>query len=373
VSGTGITAGTEKRKPGDDAIPQPDGVSTDGSLDVRPPSATVSAEEPAPPVSLGSKLFRPHTVVSFLVAIAIVAFFVRRLNIDPHAVWQNIRHANLGLYAIAIGLYYVSFFARAIRWRWMLNQAGLSEADGYPIPDNRGLTEILFLSWFVNCVVPAKLGDGYRCYLLKRRSGAPISRSLGTIFAERLTDLAVLFTMMAVAGVIAFRGHLPGQATRTITIGSALLAAAAIGVVALWFGRHVIERNLPERIRSQFAQLHDSIFACLRRPWRPIAISVLIWSFDGLRLYFVAAALHGDVSFPVAIFVSLMSALLTILPITPAGLGVVELAMVTVFKIVGVDPSLAGSIALMDRLITYWSIVVIGLILYVRRFRSDVR
>lgn len=373
MSGTGVTTGTEPRLPGEDAAASANGIVVGSPSEFAPPRASLSTEESAPPASIGSKIFRPHTIISFCVAIAIVVFFVRRLNIDPHAVWENIVHANLGLYAVAIGLYYLSFFARAVRWRWMLKQAGLSEAEGYPIPDNRGLMEIFLLSWFVNCVVPAKIGDAYRCYLLKRRSGAPISRSLGTIFAERLTDLAVLFTMMALAGVVAFRGQLPSQATRTLTIGSALLAAAAIFVAALWFGRHAIERRLPERIRSQFGQLHDSIFACLRRPWRPVGISVLIWCCDGLRLYLVAASLHGNVSFSVAVFVALMSALLTILPITPAGLGVVELAMVAVLKIVDVDPSLAGSIALMDRLITYWSLVAIGLILYVRRLRADVR
>jgi len=373
MSGLHVSEGTEKPRQGE-AEPQP--------VDWRAVTVLPDSGEPAerppgdgsgPPASLGSKLFRPHTIISFVVAIAIVFFFVRRLEIDPHEVWQNIRHANLGLYAIAACLYYLAFFARAIRWRWMLRQAGICEEEGYPVPGNRGTMEILLLSWFVNCVVPAKLGDAYRCYLLKRRSGAPISRSLGTIVAERLTDLAVLFVMMAVAGVVAFRGHLPSEARRTLLIGSALLVVGAIAVAGLWFGRHIVERTLPDRVRAQFAQLHDSIFACLRSPWRAVGISILIWSADGLRLYLVAASLGAGVSFAVAVFVALMSALLTILPITPAGLGVVELAMVAVLKLVDVDPSLAGSIALMDRLLTYWSLVAVGLILYVRRLRSDVR
>lgn len=372
MSGLRISDGTETDLDAVAPAPPTNGVlaSADDAARVRSKPA---AEEAGPPASLGSKLFRPQTAISFAVAIAIVFFFVRRLDIDPHEVWQNVRHANLALYALAICLYYLSFLIRAVRWRWMLRQAGLSEEQGYPIPDNRGMLEIFLLSWFVNCVVPAKLGDAYRCYLLKRRSGAPMSRSLGTILAERLTDLAVLFVMMAGAGAIAFRGHLPSQATRTLIIGSVLLFVGGITVVALWFGRHTVEQRLPERIRAQFGHLHDSIFACLRSPWRPIGFSIVIWTLDGLRLFLVAASLDAGVSFPVSTFVALMSALLTILPITPAGLGVVELAMVAVLKIVDVEASLAGSIALMDRLLTYWSLVVIGLILYLRRLRSDVR
>jgi len=336
-------------------------------------SAGGGDDDGAQPASLSSKLFRPHTIISFVVAIAIVFFFVRRLDVNPGEVWRNIRHANVGLYLAALILYYLSFVARAIRWRWMLKQAGLSEENGFSIPGHRGMLEIFLLSWFVNCVVPAKLGDAYRCYLLKRRSGAPISRSLGTILAERLTDLAVLFVTMSIAGIIAFRGHLPSEATRTLIIGSALLVVGGIAVVVLWYGRHIVERRLPERFRMQFSQLHESIFACLREPWKPVGVSILIWLADGMRLYLVARSLSGGVSFSVAEFVALMSALLTILPITPAGLGVVEVAMIGVLKLVDVNASLAGSIALMDRMITYWSLVIVGLILYIRRMRSDVR
>lgn len=341
-----------------------------GEIESSPAQATVPE---SPPATLRSRLLRPHTLISFLVAIAIIAFFARRLDINAGDVWRNIRHADLALYGLAALLYYATFLARAIRWRWMLSQAGLNEESGYPLPANRQMVEIFLLSWFVNCVVPAKLGDAYRCYLIRRQSGVPISRSLGTIFAERITDLVVLFVTMIVAGVFAFKGHLPSEATRTLVIGTALLGVAAVVVGGMWFGRYRIEARLPARIRSQFAQLHDAIFACLRNPWRPIGISIGIWLADGLRFYLVAASLHAGLSYPAASFVALMSALLTTLPITPAGLGVVEVAMISVLKLVDIGSSLAGSVALMDRLLTYWSLVFVGVMLYIRQFRAEVK
>ena len=47
--------------------------------------------------------------------------------------------------------------------------------------DINGLVEIIYLSWFVNCIVPAKLGDAYRSYLLKRNSNVAFSSTIGTI------------------------------------------------------------------------------------------------------------------------------------------------------------------------------------------------
>ena len=51
-----------------------------------------------------------------------------------------------------------------------------------------------------------------------------------------------------------------------------------------------------------------------------------------------------------------MGALLTVIPFTPAGLGVVELGVGSVLVgVLGVDPVVAGSIILLDRVVAYWS------------------
>jgi uncharacterized protein (TIRG00374 family) len=61
------------------------------------------------------------------------------------------------------------------------------------------------------------------------------------------------------------------------------------------------------------------------------------------------------------------------LPFTPAGLGVVEAAVIVILTdVVNLNSSMAGSIALMDRVITYWSLIAIGLVLYGRQMKRDV-
>lgn len=327
-------------------------------------------DENAP--SLRRRILRPQTLISFGIAIAILVFFARRLDVDLGAVWSNIKQANLALLALAFAVYYGAFILRSVRWRLMLAQAGICAERGYVMPSIPAFVEIYLLSWFANCVVPAKLGDAYRAYLLKRRTRASFSTGFGTIVAERLADLIVLFAMMSVAGVIAFRGHLPGEARRTLIGGVLLLAAGAIGLVGLWLMRARIHHRLPSRLQDQFGRLHDAIFSCLRRPWRALGVSIAIWATDGLRLLLVAAALGQHLSVTTAVFVALMSSLLTTLPVTPAGLGVVEAAMIVVLKLVDVESSMAGSIALIDRFVTYWSIILVGSVLYVRRMRADV-
>ena len=67
----------------------------------------------------------------------------------------------------------------------------------------------------------------------------------------------------------------------------------------------------------------------------------------------------------VAVFIALTASLLTTLPITPAGLGAVEGTMTAAFVIVGFDNNLGGSIALVDRVISYWSIFAFGSIVWI--------
>lgn len=336
------------------------------------PAETITEE--STPGTLGSKLLRPHTIISFLFALAIMIFLFRRLDISVSEVRRDLSAANPWTFLLAVLIYYAAMVLRGIRWGWMLQAANVAENDSTAVPNRVVLTEILMLSWFVNCLLPARLGDAYRSYVLKREAKVSFSASLGTIVAERIVDLFVLVAMLITAGLITFHGNsTPGKADQAYIAAGALVTIGVVALLTLWFGRHIIERKIPDRWREQFVRMHDAIFACLRKPWRYVSISALIWLMDGVRMLLVARSLGVEISFATATFVALMSSLLTTLPITPAGLGVVETAMVVVLKWVHVTPSLATSVALMDRLITYWSLILVGVILYVRRFRADVK
>jgi uncharacterized membrane protein YbhN (UPF0104 family) len=53
---------------------------------------------------------------------------------------------------------------------------------------------------------------------------------------------------------------------------------------------------------------------------------------------------------------------------------VVELGVGSVLVgVFGLDPVLAGSIILLDRVVAYWSLLLVGGALYVRRTRRDFR
>lgn len=323
------------------------------------------------PGSLGKRFMRPQTLISFGIAGFIVLFFFRRLDVSPSEVWSNVKKTNIALYALAFVPFYGSFILRAMRWRLMLARVGISRENGYPVPGNKGLIEIFLLSWFANCTLPAKLGDAYRCYLLKQKTKASFSTSLGTLLTERLLDLTVLFVFMATSALVVFRGHLPNQAEQTVLIGSGLLLLAGLGLIGMWLMRDTILRRLPQRLHEQYTRLHDSVFLCLRQPWVFLGFGLVIWTAEGVRMWLVARALGVHLSPTTALFVALMGSLLTTLPITPGGLAVVEVATIKVLDLVGIGTGLGGSIAVLDRVIGYWSVILVGLVLYLVTMRRD--
>ncbi|MBA2247729.1 MAG: flippase-like domain-containing protein [Chloroflexia bacterium] len=328
-------------------------------------------DDPGDPESLGSRMLRPRTLVSFAIAILIIYFVFQRLNINPRTVWGYLRNADPLLFGAAVTVFFSSFVLRTIRWKMMLSRVGFDQRHGYAIPGIPGMFQIFILSWFANCVVPARLGDAYRSFLLKERAKTSFTVGLGTILAERLIDLVVMVGMVLVTGVIVFGTSVPSQAERAFLVGAVVVAVGIAGAVALWFLRDQVVRLLPERFTHHFLHLHGAIFDILKRPYPYAGIGILIWLSDGLRLFLIARSLGTHLRFDEAIVVSLLSALVTIVPITPAGLGVVEGFMIWLLPRVGVLPDPAAAIAFLDRFATYWILILVGLPLYFINLRRD--
>ena len=100
--------------------------------------------------------------------------------------------ANPALVLVAFLVFYIGFPLRGLRWSILLRGTGFRIG----VKDS---TEIIYLSWLVNCVVPAKLGDLYRAYLLRINSDASLSRTFGTVFIERILDIFTI-ALMGIAG-----------------------------------------------------------------------------------------------------------------------------------------------------------------------------
>ena len=328
------------------------------------PNAAVDIPPPDQ-MSLMRRMREPRTILSIVVPLAIIVIAAFLNRNDLAEIPSDIQQANPGLLLAAFAIYYVGFPLRGWRWTKLLKGAG------YKVKVKDG-TEILFLSWLVNCIVPAKLGDLYRAYLLKLNSPVSATKTLGTVFMERILDLIAVAALGLVAGYWRFRDNL-GPVQGIIALALAVLVVLIVALLVMRsFGRRIMAKlPLPARVVEFYERFEEGVFASVGLRGLPLlgVLTIVIWMTEALRLYFVIRALgfsDTDLGFSGAMFLALIGSLLTAIPLTPGGLGLVEFGMLgvlqTVFKTI--QPH-AAAVVLVDRSISVFSIVIIGSIAYV--------
>ena len=86
---------------------------------------------------------------------------------------------------------------------------------------------------------------------------------------------------------------------------------------------------------------------------------LLGWLSEVGRLYLVVSATGLEVGIGLIVFVTVANALLSAVPITPGGLGIVESGIAGLLTLAVAEES-AVSIALLDRSISYLSVIIFG-------------
>ena len=316
-------------------------------------------------VALRGRVWNVRTIGSILFGLLLL-FLLSRVVFGEDFQWGDVfrlvGQADPTFLVLAFIAYYLTFPLRGFRWRYVLRHSGMS--IGF-----RDATEILYLSWFVNCLVPAKLGDLYRAYLLRGNYGASVSRTVGTVFIERVADIIIIAVLALTAGFWSFRGRSRPEIDAIFLVGAAIAILLILVVVGLrFYGQH-LSRWLPTRFGYLWDRFHEGSTGALTMRSVPVIgiLTVFIWLLEGARLYFVIQALglpEVGLGISSSVFVALGAALLTAIPLTPAGFGFVEAGIIGILSLYGVSGEPAAAVALVDRALTIGTVIVLGGILY---------
>ena len=322
-----------------------------------------AADATGTPEVIGSELRRrslgPRSAAGVAVVVGALAVAVWRAPLSWSDVGERIRHAHPLPYLAALGVCYVSLALRAARWQVLLRNAG-ERCSLAP------LLGCLLGSFAVNCLLPARVGDLLRAYLVRRRERVPAAKTFGTIVVERVIDLLTVLALVGLAAALSLRrgaGHGVGVAV----VLSLLAGAAGVALLVMMHtgGLDRLTGHLPPRARRLYEGFRVGSLGALGR-WRIVLLMTLgIWMLDTVRFGLVAAAVGEAARLGPAriLLVTLIAALLSTTPFLPGGLGAVESGVVLVLtSVAGLGAGPALSIVLLDRGITYGSVVVTGLL-----------
>ncbi|MGC4191812.1 MAG: lysylphosphatidylglycerol synthase transmembrane domain-containing protein [Thermomicrobiales bacterium] len=328
------------------------------------PSITTPATPPigrvvAQPRRSRRVLLRPILGTVMLVVVAVFLWRAGR-TIDWRVTWSTLQTVNPLWYGLALAAFWITFMVRTTRWRVLLGNARiLPPAAGESVGFGT-ITLAMLRAWFLNAVTVGQLGDAYRAMTIANRAKARVTRIVGTILAERVSEVVILTVMLVPALISVFGKHLPISSFEMWAMIAAILVA---GPTALLTGPHILvvaSGRLPERIAHHVHDLAAGIEECLRPPFRVIACSILVWSGETVTLFLVGRSIGVHLTIPQAAAIALMTALLTAIPITPAGIGIAESGMVLMFSGIGLPLGTATALTILARSITFGSLVIFG-------------
>lgn len=301
---------------------------------------------------------RRSTLVIRLVGlvVSIAALSVVLHSVDLGACATVVSHADPVPLAACLVVIAAQVVLRSVRWRLLL-----------PAPRHGGSLRVmrilppLLVGYLGNAVLPARLGEPIRAYLVARREDLDAAEAFGSVVLERVVDTA---TLAVVAFVAAVAVHAPSwiiQATGLAALigGGVTGALVVIGPMPLVRVARRIVARLPMAVRVEpLLDRLDDFARGIDGPSRSsaivfaAAISAACWMLDATTFWLVARSIGAPVSPAAALLIGAVTVLGTALPSAPGYVGTFDLAASTTAQALGVASAPALALAVLAHAIT---------------------
>jgi len=326
-----------------------------------------SAQAPDTPANgngpqLSDRMFSKKTLAVSVVALAVFGVTAFRIfDIDWGEMWDQVKGVDPLTYLFAGVLYYTSFWFRGVRWRLIVRASGVGAGPNVVGIGNFKYAAIILMGWFANSVAFFRLGDAYRAYALHRETRISLASSLGTLLGERAQDILLVLGLLVVGAI----GLLvTGEVTLPIYVIGAAAAVSAVTLLGLIVMRNYGDRlahRLPDRIEEFYRPIQVGALGSFKARQLPLQFLLggIGWALEIGRVYFVAESLGLDIGFFVIMSAALTIAVLSTIP-TPGGFGFVEGGLTGVLIFLGLGDTQALTLTIVDRSISWISIIIVG-------------
>ena len=325
-------------------------------------------------------------LLKIVIGLGLLYFLYSRLE-DPAALWQQTLAADRWMLLLALLSHALAVALSASKW-WLLLRA-----QQIPVP----LSRLLAFQWmgiFFDNFFPAQVGgDVLRGYNLARDTHRTADAA-ASVLIDRFTGLTAFMLAAAISSTaILLTGGLPVPASsqelaflrfidlRLIAVGSSGVAAALLTALALLLSRRtkvLVERILARLpLGSRVLPIWQKLAAAINAyrhayPAMVVAglVSLLIVVVTSITIWLLANALvPGSINFVQVLVINPIIAFLSVIPLSPGGLGVRQVAFAALFVSVGVGAELGFLVGLLQQVITYL-VSLPGLLLWVRGQRK---
>ena len=292
--------------------------------------------------------------IPIIIAVGILVFMLVSVSGDIGEAVKSVVPLWPLFLCAAVVLCACSWFVRGFRYKSILKRLGTH----IKLPFS---TASIYVSQTANIIVPARLGDLVRMFILKHEKKTTYTSGFTSLVAERVYDIIVIALLGLISLPFLFR-LIPPQYSWFTWLICGVLIAGALGIIFLLLIRKAHAKNkIVAKVLEIFAQFREvssspKTFCVL------VLTSAAAWMLDIIICWITALMFGCTVAFPIIILAVVIGNLVKAIPITPGGIGTYELAVAVVLGIGGVPAASATLIAVIDHLIKNLVTVAGGII-----------
>lgn len=302
-------------------------------------------------------------LLPFILSGVLVVLLVNTLRAEADQLGAALRSANWLLIVPAICLYFVGAWLRSARWQLLLPEHAVSVST---------LFRTLIVGFTVNNLLPLRMGEVARAYLLSRWGRVTYTATIASLIVERVLDglslaLLLLLAMWLLPNPPGYLWAVSVIAAAAFLAGATALALTAWRASALTTIADMVARLLPLRLRAGvtgaaagFARslvlVHDP-----GRLARLLGLSLVAWCSE-LGLFFVLMLSLGiSGSYPQALLVGSAANFATLLPSSPGYAGTFDAALSKVAQdSLNISAGLAGAYDVVVHATLFLPVIVVG-------------
>ncbi len=306
-------------------------------------------------------------IIGTVVTLLALYFIATQLNFELFVeAWTT---ANYWYVIPCMLLLFAGLITRAFRWRVLLN-------NELPFPRTFSIMNVAYL---VNGVLPLRIGEVARVYLVSRTKKAiPIPTTTSTIIVERLLDLLAVGVMVLLALTM---GPVPDEIRAASGI-AALIAIIGFIILVFMAGRRdwsmklfrTILQYIPILKRYQiletwFGQFLDGLLPIIRPStlFLAIAWTAISWAVSVFAGYVLMFAFFETGSIAATMLYIAAAAFAIALPAVPGNLGTYEASILLALTAMGYEQSsTAIAFAVMVHAVNVFVHVTTGIIGFIQ-------
>jgi glycosyltransferase 2 family protein len=317
-----------------------------------------------------ARLASLRPVIGLLLTVLFLVLALQRVDLGGFV--EELRSVNYVWLIPSAVCTLLGYVLRTVRWRVILSGAARAPLST--------LFPVLIMGFATNNLLPGRLGEFWRAYLLGRKRNVRKTFALASVVVERVFDGLTLIALLA---LVSMSIQLPGWGRQVEIISAIVFLGATLGLVLLLWKPAIVQVPLRRVLQpfpggmSAWVEERFDTFIDGMAPLRHVrvlalalSLSIGVWLVEGGSYLLLSRGLNlslpSHLELP-ALGLALVTVNLGIMvPSGPGYVGTQEFFGTAALGVVGANPQAALALIVISHAVQYALITGLGLVFFAR-------